>query len=84
MLKTVAELQAEGVKRYRFPEDNEVGYWMDWGFWRGLPSDRIFYHRGEVQHERSNLVADGYGAKENYGNGSIYINHDQLPRPLKK
>lgn len=74
--------QLNGVARYRFPEGNAARYWMDFAAWEGLPSDRIFYHKGNVSHGQLELVARGYGLRDDYGNGSIFIDPGQLPAPL--
>jgi hypothetical protein len=63
----------------RFPEGNEIGFWMDFAYWQGIPSDRDFYIVGEVAHlDRLDLVADGYGLKTNYGNGSIFVSRKSV------
>ncbi len=80
MPKSIAELEASKVRRVRFPPNNEARYFMDHSFWKGLPSDRDFYDcgplRGNGWHD---LCAIGYGVKEDYGNGSIFISPDQFP-----
>jgi len=27
----------------RFPEGNRIGFWMDFAYWEGIPSDRDFW-----------------------------------------
>lgn len=70
---TLAELKK--MKSVQFPEGNQITFWMDFANWRGVPSDRTFYITGDApeQHKSFNLAADGYGAKENYGNGTIMV-----------
>ena len=59
----------------RFPEGNKIVFWMDFSCWEGIPSDRTFYITGDAaeQHKSFYLAADGYGARESYGNGSIMV-----------
>lgn len=81
MLPTLEQLN--GVKRFVFPPDNKTRYWMDFASWEGLPSDRVFYLKGEVSHGQLELVAMGYGLKDSYGNGSIFIDPKYLPPELE-
>lgn len=72
----------------QFPEGNKIGFWMDFCFWKGIPSDRTFYITGDApeQHKSFYLAADGYGVRGSYGNGSIMVRkvnvlcHQQRPK----
>jgi hypothetical protein len=77
---TLAEMQQ--MPSVQFPKDNEIGYWMDFSYWEGIPSDRPFYITGDAsaQYESCYLAADGYGARENYGNGSIMVKKTDLEK----
>lgn len=59
----------------RFPKGNKIGFWMDFAYWEGIPSDRNFYieSEGPEQHKSVYLVARGYGVRGDYGNGSIMV-----------
>jgi hypothetical protein len=71
--------QAKKKPRMRFPEGNRIGFWMDFEYWKGIPSDRDFYIRGEAPHGDLDLVAEGYGVRESYGNGSIFVARKDVP-----
>jgi hypothetical protein len=75
--------QLKGAKRYVFPDNNKAQYFMDFAFWETLPSDRIFYLKGDAPHGHVELVAHGYGIEGEYGNGSIIIDPKYLPPELK-
>lgn len=78
MLKTVEQLYYERTKTIRFRPGNNTGYFMDFGWWRTeLPSDRDFFIVGKVT-DRIDLVARGYGAKDDYGSGSIFVSPKEL------
>ncbi len=77
-LPTIDELNDARVERFVFPRGNTIPYSMDFRRWEGIPSDRIFYKRRE-ENGQCDLVADGYGANGNYGNGSIYVATKNLP-----
>lgn len=70
--------------RYVFQEDNKCNFYMDMWFWKGMPSDRIFYvkENSMLSPDLVELVAKGYGEKGDYGNGSIYIEKKLLPNPV--
>jgi len=76
--------QLNGVKRYRFPADNKARYFMDFASWETLPADRLFYLKGDAPGGRVELVAHGYGLRGDYGNGSIFIDPEQLPLEQSK
>lgn len=64
----------------RFPKGNKIGFWMDFAYWKGIPSDRNFYFNGDSapQHDSVYLVARGYGVRGDYGNGSIMVRKSDL------
>ncbi len=75
-LLTIEELKEK--PSLRFPEGNNIGYFMDFAFWRGIPSDRDFYIVGDAAHDCLDLVAPGYGVKGDYGNGSIFVDRKDV------
>ena len=77
-LKTVEELYFEDLPKVRFQPGNKVHYWMDFTSWKGLPSDRDFFIVGNAPHGYLDLVARGYGARDDYGNGSVYIKPEEI------
>jgi hypothetical protein len=79
-LKTVEELYFGNLPRVRFTHSNKVRYWMDFASWCGLPSDRDFFVVGNAPHGCLNLVARGYGARDDYGNGSVFIKPEEFNR----
>ena len=85
-LPTLLELKRAKLQSVRFPEGNDASYFQDFAAWCGLPSDRRFYiyatqQNGGLQDEpRYRLRADGYGTRENYGNGSISMEQRELAR----
>ena len=80
-MKSITELRSEGATRYVFPDENKVRFFMDFRVWEGVPSDRIFYHDQDLTNNNVELVAVGYGARDSYGNGSIYVSKELLPEP---
>jgi hypothetical protein len=46
---------------YKFPEGNNIKYRLRGRSYKGVPSDRIFYHDGFGGTGRHCLVAEGYG-----------------------
>lgn len=84
ILVTIGQAIALGSKRYVFPHGNDVPFCMDFGWWSGVPSDRIFYlpHPDEVVGGRVTMVASGYGVKGDYGSGAIMVKPDDVPEPL--
>lgn len=70
--------QAKTKPSLRFPAGNNIGFWMDFAYWEGIPSDRDFYIAGDAPHDGIDLVADGYGLKNNYGNGSIFVDRKDV------
>ena len=81
-IPTLQELIDGGFPRVCFKEGNEAGYFQDHGFWTGLPSDIEFYVRPMRVHPKTQveLIAPGYGTRENYGNGSIFVSKDTVSR----
>ena len=80
-----------GLPYLEFSEDNEIIFYQDFNWWKGLPSETKFY----IEKLSSNgvwLVADGYGAltnnrfglPHNYGNGSICIDFKYLTEDIEK
>jgi hypothetical protein len=82
-LKTVEELYFQNLPKVRFRPDNDVRYWMDFTSWEGLPSDRDFFIVGFISHGDLELVARGYGARDDYGNGSVHIKPKELVQQAK-
>lgn len=81
-MKSTDELRDESAKRYVFSDKNAVQFHMDFSTWQHVPSDRIFYQDKEGPREGwVTLIADGYGARNDYGNGSIFVRASDLPEP---
>lgn len=72
MIMTLDEARNRCLMRVRFPADNNVRFGMDFGFYEGAPSDRDFYAIKRAG-DFTELVAEGYGVKGSYGNGSIHV-----------
>ena len=60
-----------------FPEDNGIPFFQDFSFWRGVPSGVKFYIQ-EYINGSYKLVGEGYGMKDAYGCGAIYIRGEVL------
>ena len=57
-----------------FPDENKIPFWQDFGGWEGIPSDRRFYPKEEINGSIV-FIADKYGIlKNNKWNFSGYIN----------
>ena len=69
-----------------FPEENRIKFWQDFRGQEGLPSDKKFYPKEEVNTDII-FIADGYGITKNncyglsgeYGNGAVYVACKDLP-----
>jgi hypothetical protein len=70
--------EAKSKPSLRFPEGNRIGFWMDFAFFEGIPSDRDFYIAGDAPHDHLDIVAERYGLKGSYGNGSIYVDRKHV------
>lgn len=75
-LMTMEELKEK--PSLQFPKENDIGFFMDFAFFRGIPSDRIFYVAGDAPHDSLNLIAPGYGLRGDYGNGSIFVSRKDV------
>lgn len=75
----------EHLPKVRFPKDNKVRFFMDFASWEGVPDDRDFYLTSEGPTEGYvTMVANGYGVRGDYGNGSIFIKRSDafaVPHP---
>lgn len=79
-LPTIEELECSGARRINFPPGNKAQYWQDFSYWEGLPSDITFFvDPTPLKPGCLILRARGYGVRGDYGNGSIFIQTDQLP-----
>ena len=47
-----------------FPDDNKIRFWQDFSGWEGIPSDRRFYPKEEVNGSIV-FIADRYGILKN-------------------
>jgi len=59
----------------KFPEDNNIVYGQDFGWFVGIPSN-VDFEIESVEDNRIILIADDYGRldkKDKYGNGSICV-----------
>ena len=82
-------ISTAGIQYAVFPEGNEIEWHADWTNYVGVPSNRLFYPKEEVN---GNIVfiADGYGLLSNnefglqgaYGNGAVYIPIENLPEEI--
>lgn len=66
----------------RFPADNKIGFFMDFAYWEGVPSDREFVERESSVPKDGWLAleAPGYGQKGDYGNGSIFVKAEDVSK----
>ena len=72
-----------------FPDDNKIRFWQDFSGWEGIPSDRRFYPKEEINGGII-FIADRYGIlKDNkwnlsgeYGNRAIYVSTKDLPSDI--
>jgi len=64
-------------------EENNIPYFQDMSFMRGIPTGINFQIKRDTIKEGYELVADKYGGKV-YGNGSIFIWKNNLPKRLCK
>lgn len=73
------KLTDEGAK-IRFPKGNRIPYGQDFSMKRGIPSDVEFtvVLILETEDHRFQLRGPGYGEKDNYGNGAIYVSMREL------
>jgi hypothetical protein len=68
-----------------FPDENKIRFWQDFSGWEGIPSDRRFYPKEEINGSIV-FIADRYGILKNnkwnlsgeYGNGAIYVSTKEL------
>lgn len=63
-----------------FPEDNDIGWFQDFRWSRGLPAGVVFEVR--ETHARYLLSAPGYGGdstRGEYGNGPFFVPADGFP-----
>ena len=74
--------QVERLPRIKFPAGNSVRFLMDFGCYKGLPSNLDFYVVGPAPGNLGmvELVARGYGIKGDYGSGSIFMKLTEQPR----
>jgi hypothetical protein len=78
-IPTLSDLEASGQRRVRFRKGNKIRFWMDFSSWEGLPSNVDLFVNPECPHPgRVELCGRGYGVREYYGNGSIYLNTAEL------
>jgi len=73
------KLTDEGAK-IRFPKGNKIPYGQDLSMKRGVPDDIEFTVVSilETEDHRLQLRGPGYGEKDNYGNGAIYVSMREL------
>jgi hypothetical protein len=60
------------IFRVRFKPGNSVGYFQDFGWYRGMPTDVWFTATREPREKWWTLTAPNFG-EEPYGNGSIFV-----------
>jgi hypothetical protein len=84
-------LLAAKCPHYKFPEGNNIKYRKGGQGFRGVPSDRIFYHNGFGGSGRHCLVAEGYGGFLSramadgmfiHESKPIFMNKDDLIPPI--
>jgi len=68
---------------FKFPENNEIRFGMDFRFFRGVPSDVEFEFRRRLNNDLYEFAGKGYGFRADYGSGSIYIFGSDLPDTIK-
>jgi hypothetical protein len=80
-IPTIRQLEADNLPRVRFRVSNGAEYFMDHSLWRTMPCNVVFYVRPMRGFKKqSELLAPGYGVKDNYGNGSIFISDAEIKR----
>jgi len=91
MKNTVLKL-TKGKRPYMvFPDENEVIFFQDHSWWKGMPHNIKFYI-DKLSSRGVWLVADGYGVlKDNklgltgsYGNGKICVDFKYLNEEIEK
>lgn len=65
----------------RFPAGNGIHYSQDFCFYKEIPSAVEWYIAGSNGGNVS-LVREGYGIKENYGDGSLLVDAKNLAFPI--
>jgi hypothetical protein len=63
-------------------EENDIFFFRDFGYYKGIPD--IPFLVSCRSDDNIELFAEGYGLRENYGSGSIYVKIDHLPESIKK
>jgi hypothetical protein len=71
-MKSTAELKAAGGYQLTFKR-NQIPYMQDYRFTQGIPAGVRFYVEDGNPGSWCKLVAGGYGTKDAYGNGAIYV-----------
>jgi hypothetical protein len=61
-------------RKIKFPKDNSYPFAQDFARWKNIPDD-VEFAIGEIINGRYVLTAPGYGMKDNYGNGAIFVDH---------
>lgn len=69
--------QLKDLPTIRFPAGNNIPYGHDFGFYRGIPSDRDWW----IAKSKSGsiaLVREGYGVKGSYGSGCLLVSPEHI------
>lgn len=62
--------------------NGKIVYYQDFSLWGYDFGDKIFTFVEEMHNGLMIFESDGYGIKENYGNGKIYINKKYLKKKI--
>lgn len=69
--------------KYTFAENNNIPYFQDFSFSRGIPANVEFLVE-TPNFNRAKLTGNGYGIiGGNYGNGAIFVSFFDLPKDLQ-
>jgi len=60
-------------KKYTFKEGNVYSFFMDFAFYKNVPSNITFTCESKANEDGYWFKGPGYGEEGNYGNGSIAI-----------
>jgi len=56
----------------QFRKDNKISYGQDHGFYKGIPHG-IHFEVRKLNNKIYKIKAKGYGSKDDYGNGPLYV-----------
>jgi hypothetical protein len=72
-------LWRQGVKRFfKIKDGAMVGQDMHYAFWKSVGTDPVFEGEEKITGTKWRLSALGYGKKNDYGNGPLYVNENDL------